>query len=237
MDPAIRPARMILFALVAAGLASAGVPAAASPHHSTCNLVRDVAGDVSPPVTSDLTTGPDDRDDQLDLLSADIAVDSKAVTVVLRLKALQPADPSSLAGRTYQFDFSVKEQSFFFLGSLLTGGNSFALWRTDQGVQPGDSVDRGGTAFGPATGTVDVRKREIRMTTPLSTFDSTARLTPGTALYSLAAATARSRGVSPDPPGPLYSPGDVWHRVNADTGWADKGTSYRVGQSSCLKAS
>ena len=213
--------------LIAVAVLTAAVPAVAAPGGATCPLLRDDEGDVQKLPGTDSV--PDDRDAQLDILSADVAVDSKQVTVVLRLRDLAAPDPTDPNGLSYEFDFTAKEQTFFVVAVLLTGGTDFRVYAQDRDVEQSGSSARSGTSVGAATGTLDLRRHEIRMTAPLTVFASKAQLTSGTALYDLAAWTWRANGV-------YVTPAEQFAAVaeNADDA-IDKRVSYRVGQPSCFR--
>lgn len=218
-------------AMLVASLAvlTAGSPAFAAPKPKpSCGLVKDAAGDTSSPA-------PDKAlDAQLDITSADVATDSKNVTVVVRLSALTAADPANPQGRVYEFDFTAQEKNFIVMGSLLPGGNSFSVFISDTRFEEGKSGARAATGIGSATGVVDVAAKEVRMTAPLSVFDGYANLRGGT-LYYLSAWTYRANGMSAQP---ALEQGSVEITsslgIGVDQAWGRK-SYYRAGNPSCVK--
>lgn len=217
-------------AAVAVGLAAVLVaPVSALATGSTapsCHLIKDPVGDTS-------STVPNDVDRQLDITSADIAVTGDQVVVAVRLDHLGAADPTQPQGRTYEFDFTAKERNFIFSGSLLTGGDSFKVFISDQRIEEGQSGGRAATGIGAAVGVVDTVHNELRMRAPLSVFAPYAPLREGTALYYLAAFTYRANGmVAQQDGGPKISTAGG---LGVDQAWG-RSASYRVGRASCVKA-
>lgn len=216
---------MAIRLLLAVSVLAGTTPALAAPGKVSCPLLRDDEGDVQKlPGTESL---PDERDAQLDILSADIRADSKQVTVVIRLRDLEAPDPTDPNGLSYEFDFTAKEQTFFVTALLVTGGNAFRVYAQDGQVEQQGSSARSGTAVGSASGTFDLRRHEVRMTAPLSVFASKVPLTSGTALFDLAAWSWRANGVYVSDPEQFAAVAE-----NADN-VLDKKASYRVGQPSC----
>lgn len=205
----------------------ASVPAHAAPRQAaSCMLVRDAVGDTT-------SVAPNAVDRQLDITSADVAVDEREVVVVVRLDALEAADPTAPQGRTYEFDFTAKEQNFLFVASLLTGGSTFGVYISDQRVEENKSGARSATGIGPAQGTVDVAHRQLIMRAPLSVFAPHARLLSGTAVYHLAAFTYRANGTAAESVVAGHRPGAAASAgLGVDQAWG-RSTTYRVGRPNC----
>ncbi|HEX8001207.1 MAG TPA: hypothetical protein VF519_00765 [Mycobacteriales bacterium] len=219
---------LVLLAALCAVTSAAPAVAAPRPAKRACGLVQDPKGDTSSPM-------PDrELDAQLDVLSADVATDTKNVTVVLRLANLTAADPANPQGRVYEFDFTAAEKNFIVLGNLLPGGNSFAVFRSDTRFEEGKGGARAATGIGEATGVVDTVAKEVRMTAPLSVFDPYANLRGGT-LYYLSAWTYRANGMS-------FQPALEQSRIEVttslgigvDEAWGRK-SYYRAGAPSCVR--
>lgn len=222
------PARLVVAACALAGLGLSGT-AVAAPAGPACQLIKDAVGDTYAPA-------PSQDDDRLDITSADVAVGPTDVVVVLRVKALTAPDPTSSRGQTYEFDFTAKERNFIVLGSLLTGGSSFGVYISDSRIEEGKPGARSATGIGPAKGTVDPGRREIRMVASRKIFDPYAPLTTGTSLYHLAAFTYSASGMTARPGGeapPVEISGSGG--LGVDEAWGRQ-ASYRVGRASCVRA-
>ncbi|HVF04120.1 MAG TPA: hypothetical protein VNA20_04715 [Frankiaceae bacterium] len=225
---------MVRALAVAAALAGGVLvaPADAAPPAKACRLVRDAVGDTDSPM-------PDaDLDRQLDITSADVATGAKNLTVVLRLAALTAADPANPQGRVYEFDFTAVEKNFIVMGSLLPGGNSFSVFISETRLEENESGARAATGIGSAVGVVDVAKKEIRMTAPLSVFAPHAPIGRKTPLVHLAAFTYRANGYSAQPahemlPVEVEITGDVG--LGVDQAWG-RMAYYRAGTPSCVRA-
>ena len=158
--------RSLRTAIAAALVSAVAVPAAAwsaVPRHYACHLITDPTGDTQSP-------SPDNAQ-QLDITSGDIAANQHELTVVIRLAALGGEQPTDIAGREYDFFFSVGGVDFLAAARLLTGGDDFEAFKAD--VEQ-DAAGNGGASsysgIGAMTGVVDTRHKEIRMSAPLSVF-------------------------------------------------------------------
>jgi hypothetical protein len=219
---------MAIRVLAAVAVLAAAVPAVARPDQVPCNLLPDEEGDVQPMPGTDNVPVPDERTSQLDILSADIAADAKTLTVVIRLKDLTSPDPTNPLGLAYDFYFTAQEQSFWFVGTLVTGGNDFRVYAQDNQLEDGrGDYFQGGTVIGAATGTLDLTRHEIRMTAPLTLFETKAHLTQGTALYGLLARSSRSNGINTS--GESHAA-----RAGADQAYDEK-AKYRLGEHHCIR--
>jgi hypothetical protein len=215
-----------IVALSLAAVLAAPLSAWAAPSAPSCNLIKDPTGDTTSTTTNDV-------DRHLDITSADVAVTGNEVVVAVRLAHLGPADPSQPQGRTYEFDFTAKERNFIFMGSLLTGDNTFDVFISDQRLDEGKSGGRAGTGIGSAIGVVDPARKEVRMRAPISIFEPYAPLRKNTALYYLSAFTYRANGMATNQEG---SPVDLSLSggLGVDEAWG-RSAMYRVGRPSCLK--
>lgn len=215
-------------------IASALVLALASPAGAApaCRLVTDRGGDQ-------ITAKTDPRYGEVDVLSADVATDSKSLTAVVRLASLGAVrrdDPRS--GRMYEFDFTVNETTFMMLGSLMYGGEDWGVWTRPTKRYP-EAKGGGGFYFvGEATGVVDPARGEVRITAPLSVFSRLAPIRHGTRLYALSAFSYTAEGFNVRYPTPVEGR-DVGAVVvgysDADDAWGRMETSYRAGSASCVR--
>lgn len=182
-------------AMAAALVTGLAVPAAAwsaTPGHYTCHLITDPTGDTQGPSPDNLH--------QLDLTGADIAANDQELTVVIRLASLTDEQSTDVAGRIYDFFFTVGAASFDAQARLLTGGDDFNAYVADAQE---DAAGNGGASsysgIGTMTGIVDSRHKEIRMSAPLSVFTAYAHF-DNAPMKDLAVATYWARGIG-TPPG------------------------------------
>lgn len=190
-------------------LATAGL-AGAAPAKPSCNLVQDVKGDGTGFVFTDQDYLPNDAN--LDLVSGDIATDAKTITAVIRTDALALSDPNSPTGRAYYANFAVAGKQLYLAVRLdATGAGTFS----------GGYIENTRQGLGAATGVVDVEKKEVRISAPLSLFASQAVIKPGTKIADLNLLAQRYIGVA----GPGATP-------SADE--AVGGKVYTAGSTSCV---
>lgn len=220
----------LAFAVTVAALLAGPVPAFAKQPAQSCNLIKDDAGDTNSP-TPDAAL-----DSQLDIVSADVATNTKSMTAVIRLVNLADADPANPQGRTYEFDFSAHEKNFIVMGSLLPGGNTFDVYISDQRFEEGQSGGRAATGIGPAVGVVDVKRKEVRMTASLDVFSKYGGLAKNVTLNHLVAFTYRANGYSAQSgqqiPVPVSITGDVG--LGVDQAWG-RNAYYRSQNKSCVR--
>lgn len=190
-------------------LATAGL-AGAAPAKPVCNLVQDVKGDGTGFLFTDQDYLPNDAN--LDLVSGDIATDAKTITAVIRTDQLALSDPNSPTGRAYYANFTVGDKELYLAVRLdATGAGTFT----------GGYIENTRTSLGAATGVVDVQKKEVRISAPLSLFASQATIKPGTKILDLNLLAQRYVGAA----GPGATP-------SADE--AVGGKTYTAGARSCV---
>lgn len=190
-------------------LATAGL-AGAAPAKPACNLVQDPKGDGTGFVFTDEDYLPNDPN--LDLISGDIATDAKTVTAVIRTDALAMSDPAAPTGRAYYANFFVGGKQLYLAVRLDAAGN---------GTYTGGHIENTRQGLGAATGVIDVAKKEVRISAPLSLFASQASLKPGTKITDLNLLAQRYIGAA----GPGATP-------SADA--AEGGKTYTAGAKSCV---
>lgn len=189
---------LLLLVLMSLG-ATLAVPftATAAARHTSCNLIKDPVGDTQ-------SVGPD-NDQELDIVSADVAANDSQLTTVVRLAALSAEDPTQPAGRTYEFDFSVGDVNFETLGTLLLGGDNFEAYiASSPPPPPGQSGGRAATGIGPMTAVVDTKRKELRLSAPISIFEKYAHF-DNAPMSKLAAFTYRAHGENTD----AYTGGNI----------------------------
>lgn len=203
--------RPVLLTSAVALVATAGVSGAAA--KPVCNLVTDPKGDGTGFVLTDRNYLPNDP--QLDIVSGDVASDGKTITAVLRLADLQLTDNAAPTGRTYYVNFGVGEVELNLSAAVEPDGSA----TYSAGFQ--DTASRAG--LGAATGVIDVAKKEVRISAPLSIFAEKVKLKSGSKLDYVEGLAQRyignrtaGRGVTP----------------SADA--TDPGKGYTVGAPSCV---
>lgn len=140
-------------AALAAALAAAlltGSPASAAP---VCRLVTDPAGDhmvLAPQTTAALTT-------DVDVLSADVAIDRSHVVAAIRLASLRRFDPRSPEPKQYLMSFTIDGAEW-----------SMLAYVTSTGVD--GEVSGPSYVYFPATVALDHVRREVRIAAPVKHF-------------------------------------------------------------------
>jgi hypothetical protein len=215
---------------VALAVVALPAPAFAKSSAPACKLVKDATGDTN-------SVSPDaSLDAQLDITSADVGTNARYLTAVVRLANLSAADPANPQGRTYEFDFTAREKNFILMASLLPGGQSYGVFISDQRFEEGQSGGRAATGIGTATGVVDTKRKEIRITAALDVFAPYARLDKNVSLMHLVAFTYRANGYSAqtgqDVPQPVEVTGELG--LGVDQAWGRK-AYYRSQNPTCVR--
>lgn len=167
--------RPVLALGVCAALAAAtGVAAAAPKAAPVCNLVTDAKGDGTGFLFTDADYLPNDAN--LDLVSGDIASTAKVITAVIRTDALDLSDSAAPTGRAYYANFTVDGVDLF-LSAALDGAGA--------ATYSAGYIDTTRTSLGAVTGVVDTKKKEIRITAPVSIFAEQATIKPGKRVLDL----------------------------------------------------
>ena len=142
-----------------------------------CNLVTDPSGDTFllryqdelPLAGHVLPYGP--QEDGLDITSVDVATNATTITAVVRFKAVSSAIATSPRGYTARVQFATPDalgaDRTFYLDALVTGGTGT--------FQAGyrDVTANVSTKLTDATGVIDTKANEIRISAPLSAWAST----------------------------------------------------------------
>lgn len=208
---ALRP---VLALAVCASVVAGGAAVAAPKKPAVkpaCNLVVDVKGDGTGFVFTDASYLPNDAN--LDLISGDIASNAKTVTAVIRTDALTLSDSSSPTGRAYYANFTVGEVALHL---------SAALDGSGEATYSAGFTETRRKSLGEATGVIDVAKKEIRISAPLSIFAEKAAIKPGTKITDLNLLAQRYVG--------NRSVGGVTPSADA----AEGGKTYVAGAPSCV---
>lgn len=156
--------RAILLTAAVASCTLAGVHAeAASKAKPICKNVIDDKGDVVLTQAAEQSKTPDPA---LDIVSADLGSNTKAVTAVIRLDKLARPASTSPAGTVYELRVThAKSDLVYTLWAHVTGATATYGVGTVDGASPQPELVK---STGTATGVVDVAKSEIRITAPYS---------------------------------------------------------------------
>jgi hypothetical protein len=191
-------------------VAGGAVATAAPKAKPACNALSDAAGDATGFILTDPGVTPNTK--TLDILSGDLGANAKTITAVLRLSDMTTTDSSAPTGRNYVVLFTSGEKELYLAAVLDGSGNPTftAGW-----------VSTRRTFLSGATGVVDVAKKEIRISAPLSAFAAEAALKPGMMLTDLNAYSQRFIGAN----GTGVTPtSDV----------AEGGKGYAIASASCV---
>lgn len=219
-------------AAFAVALASAGVTAteAAPPKKPApvCNLVTDDKNDTFLVRAQDSTaTRGTPYDASFDIISADIASDGKVVTAAIRVASIGGAQTSP-QGRGFAFDFLLPTSELqASLRAVLINGQAPYYEATIKDPSVPNSPS---TFLAKATGVIDEKKKEIRITAPVSVFSQLGPMTKNTLVTPAGDAATSGRAVPP-------SPGVAGQPVASRYVFADVATTskpYRVGTASCV---
>lgn len=171
-----------------AGYASAAPKPKPKPLKPVCNLVVDDKGDAG---VSGAVPGADGDD----IISADIASDGTTLTGVIRTVGLAAVDPQAPMGRSYFVEFTAPGSAdvLFLSARTYPTGTKFVYGYS--GVDPNTTVNTSYT-LGEASGTVDLEKKEVRISAPVKGFvdGAKAKLGKGAKLGTLGAKVYRQGG-------------------------------------------
>lgn len=210
--------RVTVAAVAGLALALAGAPAAEAARKH-CNALVDARGDEAPMLAEDVKV---ERAD-LDMVSGDVASDSKRVTFVFRLRDLKQA-PDTSGGR-YTMVLTIGEAQFevmMLVHKQFSRGELFTYTRT------ANVVSNEHIAHAPVV--VDRARSQLRMTVPLSavkTFTPVGRGTTAEIEYANAFVSVGE----PNPPAPVKNGTLSWQWDFAP----GDGRTYPMGAASCVK--
>lgn len=168
-------ARLLRTLTVAGSLglvAGAGLAGAAP--KPVCNLVTDATGDGTGFVMTDMDYLPNDPN--LDLVSGDVATKGRTVTAVIRTAELALSDPAAPTGRAHYANFTVGGTTLYLSAAL--NGSGAATYSAGY-------LDTTRQGLGAVTGTIDVAKKEVRISAPVSIFAAQAKIKDGTKIMDL----------------------------------------------------
>jgi hypothetical protein len=183
----MRRTSVVLAALLTVSALAVGGANAAAPRLS-CKILGDVPGDAS------VETIPAPANDSDDLLWADMAANTKSLTVVLHMKSLANPDPQWLTGRAYSVNFTLKGSSaddIFLAARTFPQGVQYHLGHRETLPPLNSSSNIYDVAV---SGNVDVTKGEIRMTAPLSAIAKLGKISKGTVIKGASATVERLVG-------------------------------------------
>jgi hypothetical protein len=198
--------------LAAAGsLLFVGAADAAKKPPPVCNLLTDSPDDAKSSIAKD-GTYPTNLD-ATDIVSGDIATDTKNLTTVLRVKKLATTATDAPGGLHWKFFFNDGGTNVWTQAVAPTAGA--VVFRYGQ-IDP---VTGSSASLGTVTGVIDTAKNEVRVTVPMQSLP--VPLKAGTKIDTLAPNAGRyfSAGVSYSEP--------------TDAATSEK--TYTVGALSCVK--
>lgn len=158
----------------------------------SCLLVKDARGDMNPVAGAG-------ADDDLDILSADVATDKNSITAVVRTVSMRGAtSPDSPAGRAWEVWFTAGEETFILAAHALANGYDGIVYHVEGRYEAGPEEGAyTGTGIGPATVTFDTRRKEVRITSALRHFQPYASIVRGRILHDLQAGAFKMYGNGP----------------------------------------
>lgn len=214
-------------ALTAVALvASAGVSLAAPKPRPVCNLLLDPTGDTFVARAQESAGAYGPHEDTFDITSADIATDAKTITGVIRAKKVAKSNNSSPVGNGYAVEFKIpgSAMTMSLRATFSRAGDLYEASYKDASVPNSPSV-----LLAVATGVLDEKKNEVRISAPLSVFDSQGGIKPGNKITDLNAFSGRAVPPALAQPGQPISPRFVF----ADAA-IDGPKPYTAGQRSCV---
>jgi hypothetical protein len=205
--------------------ATAAAPKPAPKPKPVCNLIVDDADDANSSGTIPAS------DPSVDIVGGDFASNAKALTAILRIKALANPNPRAPLGQAYFVSFNVKglADTLTLSAGLYPTGNQFAYGY--QAVDPNTGVNTSYT-LGEATGVV--KGNEIRISVPVAKFPQAKSLKVGNTLTTL---TADGRAVFGQRVVPSQQVGPARAPLGGLTLTLDDavGKTYTLGAPSCVK--
>jgi hypothetical protein len=156
---------IVALAVLALAVSTAGVADAAVRKPPPCKTITDATGDSA-------------RGAALDIVSGDLASNSKTVTAVFRLAEMSKSNSSAPTGMGFYFDFTPN-------GAATPIYLSYSVTPTTEAFNFGwvdGSIHR---SLGAATGVWDSAKKEIRISAPVSSWTTYGNPKVGTKLMGL----------------------------------------------------
>jgi hypothetical protein len=199
-------------ALVLVALAASAGPATAAAKKTPpppCRTITDAAGDSA-------------HGNSLDIVSGDLASNSKTVTAVFRLADFTKSNPDAPTGQGYYFDFTPAGAAtpIYLSYSITPTAESFNFGWVD------GSIHR---SLGTATGVIDTAKKEIRISAPVGAWTTYGNPRSGTKLTGITLSTFWVVGAYvPNPLGGTTGGGSLQPGDDA------VGKTYVAGSPSCV---
>jgi hypothetical protein len=210
-----RPALCLALAasLVGAGTAYAVTKPKPKP---VCNLLTDPKDDAD---GSFIASGiMPNTEDAVDIVSGDVAADSKFLTTVLRVKKLATSSPTAPGGLHWKVFISIAGQEIYTQVIAPLGGSpSFGYGHIDEAT---------GTSSrdGDATGAIDTAKNEVRVSIPIKSLP-----------MSVKTGTRIEFGPDDVNAGRYFGSPSGSPSLSDPTDTATSGKVYRAGTLSCVK--
>jgi hypothetical protein len=211
--PAFRP--ILCLALVAAACGAGVAQAAKKPVvKPVCNLLTDASADADGTFLGEGMLPS--SEDAVDIVSGDVAADTKFLTTVLRVKKLAASSSTAPGGLHWKFFVTVGGSTIYTQVIAPLGGSpTFGYGHIDETA--GTS-----TRDGDAPGVLDLAKNEVRVSIPAGSLP--VKLKTGTRIDTLAPNAGRYFGA------PTGSPS-----FSDTTDAASSSKVFKVGQVSCVK--
>ncbi len=209
-------------ALLAIALVGVVVVPSAGAAPACKNLLVDPAGDAEFLGMGDATKPVEDGQ-VVDLLSADLGSDRKALTLVIRVKGRNPEGGTGYLDHSWELAFSTATERYIaFAERSRTGGDLFTLYRVVAGGEDDSTASAAEGVATTVTGAVDDVRGIIRMQVAVDAF----RVDGG-----LGRSLTRVRGHAWSGATAYASGGGVGTYGGSDAGSTN--TSYVVGAKSC----
>lgn len=211
-------------ALTLAVALAGGASAAAAPRGPACNLVVDATyDDQATPATG--TSPREASSPRVDIVSADVASDSRVLTAVVRVRDLSAPDPGAAPGASYHLSLRTQGETFRLFGERSAESERYLLARERDGAM-GEIIAR-------VSGMFDEDRSEVRITASLREFRPCAVITRGTRITTLAVDTFHSQGVAEQVVPVVGERVSYLNGVGADAASGGRST-YAAGSPSCV---
>lgn len=222
-----------VFAVLAAATVVPAAPGAVAAPSRVCHLVTDGRNDTF--FAPGLATSPAGTPEPaLDIVSADVASDTRWLTTAIRVADLQLPTRTSPNGLGHSIYFRAGEHRYAVYAYALASGTYSGIYHVRwDGV--GTPLEPNGTTWeehpinARTRVTYDLARDEVRVSIPLGAFAADGGMRAGTRVDEIESVTWRDRHVSTEP----VMAGGWGERDGADAAVAK--SAYTAGHPSCLK--
>ncbi len=173
---------MVVAGVCLAVAATSVGPSVAAPETGTarapkCRIVRDDAGDVRSGFG--VVGHPSSS---IDILSGDLAANSRTLTAVIRVKELILPDPTSQTGVHFSFSMQGPESKIVFSANFGPDGDFFDIYAGQPTEVGGEDGASSVPYLAPATGVFDRARNEVRIHAALADLAKVDSLSEGARL-------------------------------------------------------